>query len=266
MQGEDVTAWEHFLRGRDLYEEPVDGFFDEELERATKKFQMKAKLTPDGVVGRVTMATAMKAGFDPMSDESDDRSSPNWPPKPEGLQPVVGNEARMELFGRFEFKPSPSPGNPEGIVIVDGWQTKNIVKVPIPQLTGILGVGSASGFYFHRLAARQAQALFSAWEKAGLRDRIRSWAGSWVPRYVRGSRTSLSNHSWGTAFDINASWNPLGSQPALLGKPGCVRELVEISNRLGWYWGGHFTRADGMHFELARPMGEDEVSAVLTSL
>lgn len=265
MRGDDVAAWESFLRGRDLYDEESDGLFDEALEAATRAFQVKAKLDADGVVGRVTMATAMKAGFDPMNDESDDRGGPNWPPRSD-LRPVVGNEARMEVFGRFQFRPSPSPGNPEGIVIVDGWQVQNIVRVPIPQLSGILGAGNAANFYFHKLAARQVQALFAAWEKAGLRDRVRSWAGSWVPRFVRGSRTNLSNHSWGTAFDINAAWNPLGSQPALLGKPGCVRELVPIANKLGWYWGGHFTRPDGMHFELAKPMAEAEVQSVLETL
>ena len=33
---------------------------------------------------------------------------------------------------------------------------------------------------------------------------------------------------------------------------GCVRELVPIAHDHGFYWGGHFTRQDGMHFELAR--------------
>jgi hypothetical protein len=37
-----------------------------------------------------------------------------------------------------------------------------------------------------------------------------------------------------------------------LGARGCLRELVEIANGLGFYWGGHFSgRPDGMHFELA---------------
>ena len=41
-------------------------------------------------------------------------------------------------------------------------------------------------------------------------------------------------------------------QPALLGEKGCVRELVPIAHDHGFYWGGHFTRQDGMHFEVAR--------------
>ena len=31
-----------------------------------------------------------------------------------------------------------------------------------------------------------------------------------------------------------------------------VRELVPIAHDHGFYWGGHFSRCDGMHFEVAR--------------
>jgi hypothetical protein len=75
-----------------------------------------------------------------------------------------------------------------------------------------------------------------------------------VPRFIRGSHSVLSNHAYGTAFDINAPWNALGVRPALVGKPGSVRELVPLAAEHGFAWGGHFrTRPDGMHFELVRP-------------
>jgi hypothetical protein len=73
-----------------------------------------------------------------------------------------------------------------------------------------------------------------------------------VQRFIRCSTSSLSNHAFGTAFDINADQNPLGHQPALPGEPGCVFELVPIAHKFGFYWGGHFKdRRDGMHFEIA---------------
>ncbi len=93
--------------------------------------------------------------------------------------------------------------------------------------------------------------MFEQWERAGLKSHILTWGGSWVPRFVRGSRTQLSNHAWGTAFDVNVRWNMLGTQPALRGQKGSVRELVQIANDNGYYWGGHFhKRIDGMHFEV----------------
>ena len=65
---------------------------------------------------------------------------------------------------------------------------------------------------------------------------------------------NLSNHSWGTAFDINAGWNPRKSIPALMGDRGCLREIVAIGHDNGFYWGGHFGTPGGMHFEVAVEM------------
>jgi hypothetical protein len=105
---------------------------------------------------------------------------------------------------------------------------------------------------FHRLAADQLIGLWQDWEQAGLLDRILSFDGAFVPRFIRGSTKTLSNHAFGSAFDINASLNGLGVRPPLFGQRGSVRELVPIAHKWGFYWGGHFnTRPDGMHFEIA---------------
>ena len=72
---------------------------------------------------------------------------------------------------------------------------------------------------------------------------------------IRRSREvpQLSNHSFGSAFDINATQNWLGDMPAICGQKGAVRELVEAANRCNFYWGGHYgERKDGMHFEITR--------------
>jgi len=76
------------------------------------------------------------------------------------------------------------------------------------------------------------------------------WFGN--PRFIRGSRSILSNHAWYTAFDINYRWNMLGETPADIGEKGSVKELVPIAHDFGFYWGGHFRRRDGMHFEAAK--------------
>jgi hypothetical protein len=117
----------------------------------------------------------------------------------------------------------------------------------------------------HELAANPMIDLWQAWDDAGLLDRILTDGGMFCPRLVRGSTSVLSNHAYGTAFDINAPWNGLKREPAHLGMKGCVRELVDIANSFGWWWGGHGwpsaagyfdgSRLDGMHFELARLQG-----------
>ena len=94
--------------------------------------------------------------------------------------------------------------------------------------------------------------LWADWEQANLLDRIESFDGAFVPRFIRGSTTTLSNHAFGSAFDINADTNPLGQRPPLVGRRGCTRELVSLAHKWGFFWGGHFgRRPDGMHFEIA---------------
>jgi hypothetical protein len=64
---------------------------------------------------------------------------------------------------------------------------------------------------------------------------------------------ALSNHSFGSAFDINFIDNMLGAEPAICGQRGSVRELVSAANSLNIFWGGHFSHAkDGMHFEISK--------------
>lgn len=45
---------------------------------------------------------------------------------------------------------------------------------------------------------------------------------------------------------------PDGHGAPLRGDKGSVRKLVPIANERGFYWGGRFSRRDGMHFELAQ--------------
>ncbi len=247
LRGEDVRAWETFLVGLGHYTIDVDGVFDENTREATEAFQRSVGLNDDGVVGMRTMGQAANFGFDPLDDVDLSEEGPNWPPRPSNLVPLGTNEMRQAVFGKFAFRPSPAPYNREAITITDGWDKKNIVLVEIPQLVGV--VGATRRVPFHKELEAPVKKLFAAWEEAGLIDLVKSWAGSWVPRFQRGSSTTLSNHSWGTAFDINVPWNGLGVQPALVGRTGSVRRLVPIANELGWFWGGHFTRKDGMHFE-----------------
>jgi hypothetical protein len=186
-----------------------------------------------------------------MGGQSGNRA-PTDSPRRRNLSPLVGTAERQRLFGAFTFVADPKPGNKENIRITNDWPEKNIIKVSIP-VKSVLGRNGPIEFEFHKLAADQLIAMWLQWEKEGLLDRILTFDGSFVPRFIRGSTRTLSNHAFGTAFDINAQFNPLGQAPAEMGVKGCVRELVPIANRFGFAWGGHFNkRPDGMHFEVAR--------------
>jgi hypothetical protein len=250
MKGAAVKRWQLFLRGQG-FTILADGDFGAKSTAATKEFQKKHGLGQDGEVGAQTIAKAIALGFPLVVDDPSVLNGPSWPSKP-SFEALAGNAARAAIFGKFEFVAAPTSDNPEAIKILGDWEERNIVRVELPQLAGVSGAPSSHHVRFHRLAATQLKNLWIAWDDAGLLPRVKTWDGSFVARFVRGSRTSLSNHAFGSAFDINFEWNQLGATPALRGKVGTVRELVGIAGENGFYWGGHFTRLDGMHFEIAK--------------
>jgi hypothetical protein len=249
--GPGVKKWQQFLHGQGfVFDKASDGKFDKETVQKTKDFQAKYKLPPDGIVGNATFGKAMQLGFEGVDFLSDPAS--NYPPEP-NFPPLANTAARQKLFGPLEYVAAPKPGEKENIRITNGWDKENLVDVALPQLAGIKGAPKSLKVQFHRKAVKQLQDLWAAWAKAGLLQEILTWDGSYNPRFIRCSTSSLSNHAFGTAFDINAAYNPFGGQPALPGHKGCVFDLVPIANKFGFYWGGHFkTRRDGMHFEIAK--------------
>jgi len=138
-----------------------------------------------------------------------------------------------------------------------------IVDIDVPQLK--FARGYPGYFRCHKFAANSFTALFQAWEQADLLHLIVVYEGCFVPRYKRHQAPpggaaqperrsadvdQLSNHSFGSAFDMNYDENTFPAQPAMCGEFGSTRELVEPAAALGFYWGGYFE--DGNHFELAR--------------
>ncbi len=223
--GDEVRRWQYFLVGQKLLKDVADGSFGPNTRKATKAFQRLHELKDDGVVGPKTLARALDAGFDPgFVDPSGDVTGPSYPPRP-AFPPLVSNQERAALFGKFEYTPAPC---------VKGGPSGGRVRI-------------------HKEIADQFARLLGRWQSDGVARLVLTWDGSFVARFVRGSRTVLSNHSFGTAFDINAAFNSLGSMPLLVGEKGSVRDLVTTANEHGFFWGGHFEgRPDGMHFEAAK--------------
>jgi len=77
-----------------------------------------------------------------------------------------------------------------------------------------------------------------------------SSAGMLCCRYVRGSHTAISNHSWGTAIDlkINGKLDKPYNKKVQYG----LALLAPIFNKHGWFWGAAFHNEDAMHFEISQ--------------
>ncbi|CAN5362150.1 hypothetical protein BH09ACT12_BH09ACT12_34160 [soil metagenome] len=69
------------------------------------------------------------------------------------------------------------------------------------------------------------------------------YAGCYYPRFIAGT-TTLSNHSFGLALDLNVP----GNQRGTVGEMN--RDVVAIFKYWGFGWGGDWRYTDPMHFEL----------------
>jgi len=72
---------------------------------------------------------------------------------------------------------------------------------------------------------------------------------SFAFRMTRGSDKVLSNHSSGTAVDLNAIKNPLGKSNTFTKDQTNTIQLLLV--KYGLAWGGKWKRPDPMHFEIA---------------
>jgi len=73
-------------------------------------------------------------------------------------------------------------------------------------------------------------------------------AGAICARLIRGSRSAVSNHSWGTAIDVKLQGQLDGFADG--GTQFGLLLLAELFNEEGWYWGAGYRREDSMHFEV----------------
>ena len=98
----------------------------------------------------------------------------------------------------------------------------------------------------HKDLLPQLRAALLEVEQRGLADAIDpdEYAGCYYPRFIAGT-TTLSNHAFGLALDLNVPGN-------LRGTVGEIdREVVDIFKTWGFAWGGDWRYTDPMHFELS---------------
>jgi hypothetical protein len=256
--GPYVEIWQTYLLGQNFYEGPVTGHFDKETAKSTRTYQVSKGLHVDSVVGDQTWGHAMANGLKfnaPETGLADDRTSVHWPPVPPGLRPIPA-AARPKLLGEIKFVADPAPLNAEAIRITNDFIRAHLKMVEVPHFAGIPGFPHNGQLLMHRYMEKPLLAVLDRLRQLDLLRLVGTFSGLWAPRLIRGSRTTLSNHAWGTALDLNAPYNQLGTHGARVGKYGSVRELVPTFNEYGFFWGGHFDelgwRSDPMHFELTQ--------------
>ena len=98
----------------------------------------------------------------------------------------------------------------------------------------------------HRDLFPQLRAALLEVQSRGLGAAIHpdEYAGCYYPRFIADT-TSLSNHSFGLALDLNVPGNGRGTVGAI------DRDVVAVFKKWGFAWGGDWRFTDPMHFELS---------------
>jgi hypothetical protein len=166
----------------------------------------------------------------------------------EGLDPdayltavLVGSFS--EAVGVFNYTPigggriAPDPA----------WVKSHIETRTVP----ILGSVTCNTYIFPQLIAALQEV-----QAQGLADEIHpeEYAGCYYPRFIAGS-SKLSNHSFGTALDLNVPGNQRGTVGEM------DRGIVAIFKKWGFAWGGDWNYTDPMHFEVVQIVKPEPVSA-----
>jgi hypothetical protein len=177
-----------------------------------------------------------------------------------GLQRIVGSSAsvqRLDIAARLGLDPTAvqntilvgSAADAVGsytYTVLDGgriapqqaWVTSHISTETVP----ILGAMTCNTQMFPQLRAALDEIVAD-----GLASAIHpgQYGGCYVPRFIAGT-TTLSNHAFGLAFDLNVPENQRGTDGQI------NRQVVAIFQKWGFTWGGTWHYTDPMHFELNR--------------
>ena len=153
---------------------------------------------------------------------------------PDAFQTAVLFGSFADAVGVFNYTPigggriAPDPA----------WVRSHITTEVVP----ILGSVTCNKAIMPQLKAALAEVV-----SQGLESAINpgEYAGCHYPRFIAGS-TTLSNHSFGLALDLNTPGNQRGTVGEM------DRTVVAIFKRWGFGWGGDWRFTDPMHFEAVR--------------
>lgn len=149
-------------------------------------------------------------------------------------------------YGQFHYR-NTSGGR---IEIDPQWIKANIVTITLPGLNRSVQV--------HRTAADNFMKAFTLIKNGTavvngrtvpLLSLVKSMDGTWVPRHVNWDPSrGLSNHSWGTAIDINAANHFRYVNPSTERNDPNLILWEKAFKPAGFSWGNSY--ADAMHYEL----------------
>ncbi len=150
------------------------------------------------------------------------------------------------VYGQFYYRET-SGGR---IEIDPAWVAQNIVTITLPGLNQKVQVHKeAADNFIQAFNYIRTGTAFINGKEVPLLSLIRSMNGTWVARHVNWNpQNGLSNHSWGTAMDINAGDHFRYVDPNREPSDPNLILWEKAFKPAGFSWGNSY--ADSMHFEL----------------
>jgi hypothetical protein len=138
---------------------------------------------------------------------------------------------------------------PDG-TFAHSFEEANIVRVATP-LSMLYGETKVTRIAVHAKVIRWVSAALQEIAVQDLWPFVQRYGGGFQVRLIRGG-ADYSMHSFGLALDFDPDHNPLGAEPkdTRLGSTVGGLKVVDIFERWGFLWGGHFDgRKDCQHFQ-----------------
>jgi len=215
----------------------IDGIFGKNTYNAVIRFQKVKGLAVDGIVGPHTKAalTAARTGSSLVS-RSGQTNTVKYP-KVSKVNGIFGQFRYRELSGgRIEIDPQ--------------WIKENIVTITLPGLNQKVQVHKKAADKFIKAFTyiKNGTATING-KKVPLLSLVKTMNGTFVPRHVNWNPANgLSNHSWGTAIDINAAGHFRYVNPNIEPNDPNVILWEKAFKPAGFSWGNRYS--DAMHYEV----------------
>ncbi|MDD2620778.1 MAG: peptidoglycan-binding protein [Syntrophomonadaceae bacterium] len=235
-QGSAVTQLQQDLTRLGFNTYGIDGKFGANTYNAVVRFQKARGIEAIGIVGPKTRAALSAAASGTQVSRSGNTDTRKYPK----LSKVNGS------FGQFHYRDL-SGGR---IEIDPVWIAENIVTIKLPGLNKYVQVNKKAANNFIKAFTYIANGTATISGKSvPLLSLIKTMDGTFVPRHVYWNSTNgLSNHSWGTAIDINAANHLRYVNPAWEPNDPNVILWEKAFKPAGFSWGNSFN--DSMHYEL----------------
>ena len=224
-------------------------------EELRDEAQVIAHPTPEVVPKEAAVPVVKKAASSPDNFKKPEpaKTAPTVRPAATVSRAIPADTTKYPLvskangsYGQFHYR-NTSGGR---IEIDPQWSKANIVTITLPGLNRAVQVHrtAADNFIKAFTLIKNGTAVLNG-RTVSLLSLVKTMDGTWVPRHVNWNPSrGLSNHSWGTAIDINAANHFRYVNPGTERTDPNLILWEKAFKPAGFSWGNSY--ADAMHYEL----------------